>query len=123
MYVKSAGKYLFLFPIGKLQEVNAKKLKFPYSLLPLILYIILFTYLALFAKIIEALIILCVALIYTTLDKYSKTFMIFFFTGFVLNASLDYLIAVAYGVLAGFVFGSDVYMDEEGHVYLKHTDE
>lgn len=120
MYVKSAGKYVFLFPVGVEKEIKAEKVRFPYNFLPLILYVLLFTHMSVHADVKQVLIVLGTALIYMLLeDRKSKMFLISFILGFAIILGLDYIVAITYGVLGGFIFGSEVYIDEEWHVYLK----
>lgn len=102
------------------KEVKANKVRFPYNFLPLILYVFLFVYGSVYADIKQVAIVTATAAVYVLLEeKKGKMFMMGFFLGSAVILSLDYAVAITYGVLGGFLFGSEVYVDEEWHVYLK----
>lgn len=121
-YVKSAGKYVFLFPIGIVKEGETKvqRVRFPYTLIILIPYVLLYVYLSFHVTLLEFLTIVSVAVMYVLMeDKKVRAFGVGLLIGASAVMGIDHLINTAYGVLGGFIFGSDVYIDEEWHVFLR----
>lgn len=123
-YIKSAGRYVFLFPIGVVKEgeVKVQRVRFPYTLIILLPYVLLYVYLSFHANLLEILTIVSVAVMYLLIeDRKVRAFVVGFLIGVSGILGLEHLINAAYGVLGGFIFGSEVYIDDEWNVFLKQS--
>lgn len=122
MYLRSVGKYLFLFPAEVVKEVkDAEKIVLPYSVLVFVPYVVLYVYLSTHLTLRQSLLMFCAAVIFVFLEERSpwKAFFLSLVGGACFTISLDYFYAYVYGLFGGFLFSREVYVSKEWNVYVK----
>lgn len=125
MYLRSVGKYLFVFPAEVIKEVkDVEKVVFPYSVLVFVPYIVLYVYLSMHLTLGQALLMFCVAAMFVLLELEEerspwKAFFLSLVGGAFFTVSLDYFYAYVYGIFGGFLFSREVYINKEWNVYVR----